>query len=400
MSYLKLSVFLSQALRPFFLFGGAYAAVVLGIWVCVLGGIRMPVSAWPPAWLHAHEMIFGFAMAIVTGFLLTAVPGWTQTNRVHGTPLLLLVLLWGLGRIAMLSNGFLPLPLVALVDLPYLPVLLYVIGPAIFKAGNRRNFGFPILLLLLWIGNLLSHLLFLGVPIGSPRLGFVIAVDCILILVAVVGGRVVPVFTRNSFRMAGLPYEVRIMPKTAQAAVAAMLLTFFLELILITPLGSFNSTLEIVVGTSALLTTILLLVRAHGWQAQHTFNNPIVLILHVGQGWLIIGFLAMAVACLTHAIPSTIALHAFTAGAIGTMTLAFMTRAALGHTGHPIKATPLMTTSYLLVVGGGLIRVFGPALLPQFYKFWMLLGGLHWSAGFALYTILFWPILTQPSIED
>jgi uncharacterized protein involved in response to NO len=345
-------------------------------------------------------MIFGFTMAIVTGFLLTAVPGWTQTNRVHGTPLLLLVVLWGLGRIAMLSNGFLPLPLVALVDLPYLPVLLYVIGPAIFKAGNRRNFGFPILLLLLWIGNLLSHLLFLGVPIGSPRLGFVIAVDCILILVAVVGGRVVPVFTRNSFRMAGLPYEVKIMPKTAQAAVAAMLLTFFLELILITPLGSFNSTLEIVVGTSALLTTILLLVRAHGWQVQHALDNPIVLILHVGQAWLIIGFLAMAVAYLTHAIPSTIALHAFTAGAIGTMTLAFMTRAALGHTGHAIKTTRLMNTAYLLVIGGGLIRVFGPTLLPQFYSFWMILAGLHWSAGFALYTILFFPILTQPSIVD
>lgn len=360
----------------------------------------MPASAWPPAWLHAHEMIFGFAIAVVSGFLLTAVPGWTQSYRVHGTPLLLLVILWGLGRIAMLSNAFLPLPLVALIDLLYLPVFFYVTGYPILKAGNQRNFGFPVLIFLLWIGNLISHLLFLGFPIGSPRLGFVLAVDCILILIAVVGGRVVPAFTRNSFRMAGLPYEVKNMPKTAQAAVAAMLLTFFLELILITPLGGLNKTLEMIVGASALLTAILLVARAHGWQVQHVLGNPIVLILHIGQGWLVIGFLAMALSYLTHAIPASIALHAFTAGAIGTMTLAFMTRAALGHTGHTIKATRLMNTAYLLVIGGGLIRVFGPTLLPQFYSFWMILAGLHWSAGFALYTILFWPILTQPSIED
>lgn len=394
------TTFLSQALRPFFLFGGAYAALVLGIWVSALFGVRLPESTWPPVWLHAHEMIFGFAIAIVSGFLLTAVPGWTGTSKIEGVPLLCVFGIWALGRFAMLANAFLPLPLVAFLDLLFLPTLFALTGPAIFRAGNRRNFGFPILLLLLWTGNLITHLQFLGFSLGAPRLGFLLSIDCILLMVAIIGGRVVPAFTRNSFRKAGIPYEVKNMPRTAQAAVAAMLITFLLDLFLVTPLGTFDATLEKVVGVLALLTMVLLLVRSHGWQAHHALGDPIVLILHIGQAWLAVGFLAMGVSYLTHAIPTTIGMHAFASGAIGTMTLAFMTRAALGHTGHEIKASPMMTVSYALVVGGALIRVLGPALAPELQHTWVIAGGACWSAGFGLYTIVFWPILTQPLSQN
>ncbi len=389
---------MSHGFRPFFLLAGFYAALSMALWIGALQGYWHLATPWPAIHWHAHEMLFGFIAAVIAGFLLTAVPQWTDTSRVQGTPLAILLLSWLLGRAAAWASPWLPSEVVAVCDLLFLPLLLFLVAIPIYTARRTRNYGIPVLLLLLFLGNVLVHFEFIGRTLATARQGLHLGVAAVVLLVAIIGGRVVPAFTRNTLRRRGDPSVVTTNPKIAALALVAMTCTFGLELLpallQLQPAG-----LGRVVGVASMLTAGLLLARSWNWHISRTLDEPILCILHFGQAWLVIGFALKGIGLLTGTVLPSAALHTFTAGAIGTMSLAFMTRAALGHAGRPLVASPPIVLAYALVILGAVARVFPPIFWPSSYTFSIATGGLCWIVAYGIYTAVFWPILTRPRID-
>ncbi|MFW6051716.1 MAG: NnrS family protein, partial [Myxococcota bacterium] len=216
------SVLLAGGFRPFFLLAGLYAVVSVGAWLVAYAGAWSLPRPWVPMWWHGHELVFGFAAAAICGFLLTAVPKWTGTAPVTGAPLGALVLVWMAGRAAMWAAGALPPAVVAVVDLALFPALGLAVGRPILRARNRRNYGFPVLLLALFAANLLMHAQVLGIA-GTDRAGLYLGLYIVVAMVAVVSGRIVPAFTSNALARRGGP-AVRQAPTLGRTAVAAVVL--------------------------------------------------------------------------------------------------------------------------------------------------------------------------------
>lgn len=379
-------VILQGGFRPFFLLTGAYASVSIVAWVLAYSGVWQLPPQWVPMWWHGHELIFGFAGAAICGFLLTAVPRWTRTAPVSGMPLLALALIWVAGRAAMWSAGFLPGWLVAVIDLALFPALAVAVAKPIVRSRNRRNYGFPLLLATLFVANLLTHLQVLGVA-RTGRTGLYLGLYVVVVMVTLIAGRIVPTFTRNALAARGEGETVRRDPWLSRGALAMVVAAALFQVFGGTPR---------VAGTSAALAAVLLGVEAVGWQPLRTLRNPIVWVLHVGHGWLVVGFAALAVAELAGGLPVSTATHALTAGAIGTMVIAVMSRASLGHTGRPLRAPAPVVAAYLLVIVGAAVRVFGPAVRFDLYRWWVIAGGTLWALGYALFTAVYAPILLRP----
>ena len=375
--------------RPFFLLAGLYGVAIVLWWVIALvGGLPSPAGI-PPTWWHAHEMVFGFVCAAVAGFLLTSVPNWTGTPPVAGAHLATLAALWLAGRLAMALAGQLPALLVAVIDLAFLPLLAAAITPPLLAARRPRNYGFPVVLVALAGCNLAFHLEASG-RLGLGNAGLRLAVGLIAVLVVVIGGRLVPLFTFAALQRAGDSAVVRPFPLADKLAVPAVLLVFVCDALLPRSPAS---------GSAAALAALVLLLRMSGWQTRRTFGDPLVWSLHLGYAWLPLSFVLLAVSDLSGAIPWTTALHALTTGVFGTMILAVMTRVSLGHTGRPFAAPPLATAAYLLVSAAALARSFGVLAWPeQSLALWTVAGGL-WAAAFALFSVGYWGILTGPRVD-
>jgi len=203
------ALFLSYGFRPFFLLGGFYAALGIAAWVAsLLGALPLPAS-WPSLFWHGHEMLFGFAVAVISGFLLTAVPAWTGSERVQGARLGLLVAAWLMGRIALWLAGLLPAAAVAVFDLIHLPLLTWFIALPVYRRRKAHNYPFPMLLALLFAANLLIHGEILGLWSGTARFGLVMGTYAVTLMVTIIGARVVPAFTRNALRQSGSNAEVQ-----------------------------------------------------------------------------------------------------------------------------------------------------------------------------------------------
>ncbi|MBW2418329.1 MAG: NnrS family protein [Deltaproteobacteria bacterium] len=383
--------------RPFFLLGGLYAAIGIAAWVASLSGALPLPASWPSLFWHGHEMLFGFAAAVISGFLLTAVPGWTGTQRVRGAWLAILVAAWLLGRLALWLAGLLPPAAVALLDLLHLPLLTFFVARPVYLAGKAQNYAFPVLLSLLFAANLLVHGEILGLWSGTARFGLVMGTYAVVLMVTIIGGRVVPAFTRNALRRRGQQADVQSSELFKSAAMIAMLIAMTLELLLLTPWSA--RPLFFASGIASLSTALLLLLRARGWRVERTLGEPIVWVLHAGQAWLVVAFLIGGLSRFIPAVPGNTAFHALSAGAIGTMTIAFMTRAALGHTGRPLQASPAIVLAYGLVIGGAAVRVLLPMAFPQLYRELLIASGTLWAGGFAIYSVVFFPILTGPTLE-
>jgi uncharacterized protein involved in response to NO len=383
-------------MRPFFLGAGIYAALALLAWVAwhALAWWGSPPGKLPfamaPVALHAHEMVFGFAPAVLAGFLLTAVPNWTATRPLSGAPVAALAGLWLAGRLALWTSAALPPVAVALVDVAFPATLAAIVAVPLVRARNRRNMGFPVLLGLLAVASGLAHLEFLGVLAGGAARGNTLAIDVLVLIVAVVGGRVVPAFTRNWLRAKGIAAPVATRPALDVATLTATVGVVALDQVPGAGLAA---------GWCAAAAALLHLLRLGGWQGWRTLGSPIMWILHLAYLWLAVGFACRAMALLTGVPDPTAALHAFTAGAIGSMTLGVMTRAALGHTGRPLRVPPAIAAAYALVSLGAALRVAGPALLPGFYAAEIMASGLAWGAGFVLFGAVYWPILTRPRVD-
>jgi uncharacterized protein involved in response to NO len=384
----RLSLF-EYGFRPFFLLAGLQAAASIPLWLLQWLGFIAPRARtlWLPTLWHAHEMLFGFAGAALAGFLLTAVPSWTGAAPVRGWRLMLLAGVWLAARGLAFASGNLGAWFFAAADLAFLPLLAGVVGPAILVRNARRNGLFVLLLGLLFAGNLAMHLEGLGLEDGLGEPGVRLAIGILLLMITIIGGRILPAFTMAGLKAAGI--GVAITP-FARLDAAAILATAAFAVVSAAPAPGW---LIALVAIAAAAAHLLRLARWQGWKA---WRIPLLWILHVGYAWLVLGLILTTAAALTRLVPASGALHALTAGAIGSMVLAVMSRAALGQTGRPLAAGPATVLAYLLVNLGAILLVAAPFLAPERDMQLLIAGGGLWAAGFAVFVLVYLPILVWP----
>ena len=380
--------FFSRAFRPFFFGAGLMGGLMLLFWLLMLVGAAMPPTHFAPRDWHVHEMLFGYFAAAMTGFLLTAVPNWTGRMPLSGRPLMLLFLLWLAGRAAMFASAYATVPAI-LVDAAYLPLLAFLVWREIIAGNNRRNVVVAALVSLLAAANLLYHAEAL---FGWPASAFAerLALSVAAGLIMLIGGRIVPSFSRNWLMKQGVRDEPRLPAPfgafdRAAVLAAALALAGWLAL----PEHALTGALFAIAGA-------LQLARLYRWRGWMTVREPLVWILHAGYLWVPAWMLLMAAALLANALPVTDALHALTAGAIVTMTLAVMTRASRGHAGLPLAADRLTTIIYLLAITGGLVRVLAAFLPPL--PAWHASGALT-AAALLLFTLGYVPVFFRPRVR-
>jgi uncharacterized protein involved in response to NO len=365
----------SVGFRPFFLLAAAWAAIAVPVWLAayVHGYVlRGPMHAM--AW-HAHEMVFGFGMAAVAGFLLTAIPNWTGRLPIRGAPLAALAALWLAGRLALLVSGSIGPVAAAAIDLAFPAALIAVIARELIAGRNFRNLPMIAALALLFAANALTHL---HLAIGQ-RLG----IATLLALIALVGGRIVPSFTRN--------WLVKNRPAVREPAPMGRLdLACLLAIVL--GLATWVAAPH-VASIPLALAGAAAAIRLSRWRGLATLREPLLFVLHAGYAWLAFGLAYMGLNGLFDWTPAGAPLHALTVGAIGTMTLAVMTRATLGHTGRPLGADATTIGIYLLVTVAALLRVAAP--FSGEYVVATAAAGVAWSAAFALFVLRYGPLLLR-----
>ena len=379
----------SAGFRPFFLGAAAWSAVAVPLWLAAyLTSIDVPTLLPPAAW-HVHEMVYGFAAATVAGFLLTAIPNWTGRMPLQGWPLAALVLLWAAGRLAVLFSAALGAVAAAAIDLAFPALFLAVVAREILAGRNWRNLPMLAALSLLLVGNLLVHLEALDIA-DTADVGNRIGVATLLTLISLVGGRIVPSFTRNWLAKARPEVAPPVSEGSLDRAVLAIT-ALALSLWAFFPEATITAWMVLVTG----LAVSFRLARWRGWS---TWPEPLLLILHMGYGWLAAGLLLLGLNHLFDILPQTAALHALTAGAIGTMTLAVMTRASLGHTGRPLSARTATRIIYSLVTLAALLRVLSPfagnSLGPILW-----LAGAAWTGAFGLFVFFYGGPLARQRVE-
>ena len=385
---------LTYGFRVFFLAAGVYAVAVLAAWLTWLGlhlagaVVTGPSFSGAPHLWHGHEMIFGYAIAAVAGFMLTAIPSWTGARPVTGTPLAVLGLVWLAGRVVIWLSALLPGAVVAAVDLAFLPLFAYFVTRGLLLKPAPRNLVFLVFLALLFVSNLAVHLEWNGITGDSALWGLYCAILTLALMVSIIGGRIVPAFTRNVLVREGQTLLPRSFPAVDAIALGAGTLTV---------LGYVFGAPAQLAGAVAALAAAAHLVRLSFWRFQATLGSPILWSLHLAYLWLVIGYGLLAAALLTGALGEALAMHAIGIGAVGGMTLAVMTRAALGHSCRPLVTARAITWSYVLVALAAVARTFGPVVLPGYYLEIVLGAGAFWVAGFAIFVVVYWPILTGPS---
>jgi uncharacterized protein involved in response to NO len=380
---------LRYGFRPFFLGAGLVAMLLIPWWAASYAfGIPLGTS-WPPTLWHAHEMLFGFIVAAVAGFLLTAVPSWTGARGFAGGPLALVSGLWLLARIAVATSQLWPLAAVAALDLAFLPAIAVLVLPPLVRARNRNT---PLLAVLaaLWATDVAFYWGLYRHNDGESLHALIVGIDIVLLLITVIGGRIVPAFTASALKQRGIGSAVRTWPGVTEVAVAAMIALALSDLF--RPDG-------VIAGVIAALAAAAQAVRLAQWQTLKTFRQPIVWVLHLAYVWLPIGLGLKAAALLTGAAPAAFWLHALTIGAAATMIVAVMTRASLGHTGRPLVVDPVIALAYLLLTAAALVRVFGLAVLRIAYPEVILAAAFLWTAAFVLFIWIYAPMLLAPRVD-
>ena len=361
---------LTSGHRPFFLMAAAWAALGLALWVAAFAGLIPGNSLW-----HGHEMVFGFGVCAISGFLMAAVPKWTGMETPQGWKLGLLVFLWIIGRAGMLVD----VPQAQWLDLFFLPALAGFIMHNIVSRKNKRNYQVPAILFALAALNAMYHF-------GDPVVALHTGTFVIISMIALIGGRIIPAFTQNGLRMhLRDPEIVSTTPEWADKLAVPVIFSVVLAE-LFAP-GSLFS------GLAALAAGLLLLVRMLKWNTFKSFSVPLIWILHAGYVWLPIGFLLKAASDLLDLVPPSQALHALTAGGIGVTIMAVASRAALGHSGRPLAATKPTVICYWLVIASAILRVVFPTMEG------IIASGILWTAGWLLFAIVYWPILAKPRID-
>jgi uncharacterized protein involved in response to NO len=366
--------------RPFFLGATVWAVVAMLLWLPqFLGGLTLPTAMGPLDW-HIHELLYGYVAAVVAGFLLTAIPNWTGRLPVTGAPLAALALLWLGGRVAILTSAEIGPIVAAVIDIAFLVVLAAVALREIVTGSNWRNLRVLVVLGVFIAGNVVFHVEV--IHSGVSNYGARIGLAAVIVLITLVGGRIIPSFTRNWLAR----HRPQRLPAPFSRYDAICLAT-----------GAMALTAWIAVpdhptsGALLMLAGVLNLVRLARWAGDRTVADRLVLVLHAGFAFIPVGFLLVGAAVLwPAAMPASAGIHAWTAGAIGLMTLAVMTRATLGHTGQPLAASPATQAIYALALIAALLRIyaaFDGSMLA------MHLAAAAWEGAFAGFVIVYGPLL-------
>ena len=367
--------------RPFYLLASIFSAFSVLLWAAQFSGYLPSAYLQGSVW-HGHEMLFGYTTAVIAGFLLTAVRAWTNQPTPSGVPLMALAALWVCGRVLVLT----PLAMTAAVVNAAFPVAIAVaIGIPLFRSRNVRNYFFVGLLVLMGVLILAVHLALQGRFEFSPRLGLQLALDIVLFIMVIMGGRVIPMFTNN-----GVP--------GANAKRHALLEKFALGTVILLFAADLLQLPQTVIATIALIGALAHGMRLYLWKPWRTLAAPLVWILHAAYAWIVM-HLALRGLTGLDLLAGSYATHALTVGAIGGLTLGMMTRTARGHTGRPLIADGFELTVFLLIQIAAIVRVFGGMASPALYLASVQLSALLWSAAFALYAVRYWPILSRPRLD-
>lgn len=367
--------------RPFYLLASAFAALSVPLWALQFSGVLGQPYLAGPVW-HAHEMLFGFTLAVIVGFLFTAGRNWTNLPTPIGWKLGALALLWIAARVLVLT----PHAVAAAVANIAFP-LLAAIGLAIpfYRARNRRNYFFVGLLGLLAVAAGFIHLSQLGLIVVPAWLGIQVALDVVLFILAVMGGRVIPMFTNN-----GVPgADATRRPGVERAALGTVLV------LLAADAAGLKGWAVAAVAAAA--------CAAHAarwvlWQPWKTLRVPLVWVLHLAYLWVPVHLLLRALAEFG-LVPASLASHALTVGAVGGLVIGMITRTARGHTGRPLHADPYEIACYVLVLLAAVVRVAVPLAAPGLTLHAVLGSAALWSVGFGLYAVRYWPILSRPRVD-
>ncbi len=391
------SPILTFGFRPFFLAGGLYAIIAMLAWITWLmlhsanAVILQPTIAIPAHLWHGHEMLFGFAGAVITGFMLTAVPGWTGARRVAGLPLLVILIVWIAGRMVMWFSAFLPALLVAAVDMAHLPLLAVIVARGLILRPAPRNLIFLAILFILIAANGVFHGEWTGLTEDTASSGLAMALLTITLLVVILGGRVVPSFTRNVMIRKGqnqnLPHSVALLDKASIAGMVAVVGCYLI------------AAPDEATGAVAAFAATANVARLSLWRWRSVIGEPILWSLHLAYLWIPVGLATLSAALLAGWPSQSAALHILAIGAIGGMTLAMMTRAPLGHTGRPLVVIRPIAVAYLLIASAALLRGFGLDVFPAEYFLVIFIAGALWTAGFLIFVVTYTPILLGPTLK-
>ena len=378
-------VIFALGFRPFFLLAGVCAVVFVALWVFTFtANVALTTYYGQVVW-HSHEMIFGYTVAVIAGFFLTAVRNWTNLPTPSGATLAAMAGLWLLGRIVPFFPTVVPQWLIALLDLSFVPVLAVGIGIPLVRSGQKRNLFFLLILGAIFAANLLVHLQLLGIAQNVGRRGTLLGLNLIILIIVIMGGRVIPFFTERALQGV-TPKRWPVIEYLAPGSVVIYLLA---------DLALPDSTLA---GWLAAFAAVINGIRLAGWYTNRYWSVPLLWVLHFGYLWVVVGF-GLKAAAAAGIVPGQFTLHAFTVGAIGVLTLGMMARVSLGHTGRPLKAAPAMAVAFALLNLAAVVRGVLPLLFPQSLIQFVALSGTLWVAAFMMFIFVHAPILLRPRID-
>lgn len=367
--------------RPFYLLAAVFSAFSVLLWAAQVSGYLPVAYVKGPVW-HGHEMLFGYTVAIIAGFLLTAIRNWTGESTPEGVPLMALAALWVCGRVLALT----PFDTVsAVVNAAFPLAVATAIGIPLVRSRNTRNYFFVGLLLMMSGLILAVHLGWHEGNKLSPHTALQVGLDVVLLIMAVMGGRVIPMFTNNGVPGAGAVRRPWI-ETLALGAVISLLVADLLQL----P--------QAVIAAIAAFGALAHAARLVLWKPWRTLGTPLVWILQAAYAWIVVHLVLRALTGMD-VLGGTVAVHALTTGAIGGLTLGMMTRTARGHTGRPLLADRFEWTMFALIQLAALIRVFVAMVAPGFYLPSIQISSVLWAAAFALYAARYWPVLTRPRLD-
>ena len=374
---------LALGFRPFYIVAALFAAVAVPVWIASYTGYLQPAGYLRGIEWHSHEMIFGFAPAVIAGFLLTAVRNWTGLPTASGLGLASLVVLWLLGRVLVLTG---PAQLATAIDILFIPVLGIGLAIPIWSSRNLRNIKVLVILSVLALLNIIYHAAHASLlPFEFKRIAIIAALDVITILMAVIAGRIIPAFTTGAIAGANLRRDPRV-----EVAVFGSL-----ALVLIMGVLSFWIQIPTVIWAMLLMTAAIANgIRLAFWNPQQTYRNPLLWMLPVAYAWIPITFVLRALSQFS-LVPHAVATHALTIGAMSSLMVAMMARSALGHTGRPLKAGPVEMIAFIGLQVAAFVRILAALVLPGQYINAMVIVAAIWFLAFSVFLFRYVPILTS-----
>lgn len=372
--------------RPFYLLGAAYGPLLMLVWLGADAGFwRLPDAGLSPWLWHGHEMVFGFAAAIISGIVLTALPSWAGSAEISGGPLALLVGLWLAGRLALIAP--LPAAVGAALDCALFPVMALMLLPQLLRVKNRNYLWLLPVLAGLTAANIIFHAGCIRADQALATLGLRLAIYSIILLYVLKAGVLTPVFTGNALREKGRGGDIPFLPWFDALAVASVVA------LAATDLAGLPAPW---IGAAALAACLIHAARLLRWRGWRVAAAPLLAAMHLGYAWLVLAFALRAAAELSGALPAIAWLHAFNVGALGMMMLGLMTRVTLHHTGRALHLPPLLRFAYVLMFAAAVLRV--SVTLCALGTSWLALSMLLWALPFAIYLALFGAMLWQPSL--